>query len=73
VKAGRKGRRTALEIKKLYTVFQNNKFMTGIYRADKYLCYYSVLRNTVEWTNVSAKLCISQCNFVYKTLNTSTK
>jgi hypothetical protein len=64
VNAGRKGRRTALEIKESYTVFQNNKFMMGIDMADKYLRYYSVVRNTVKWPNLYAKLCILQCNFV---------
>ena len=40
----------------------------GVDMADKYLRYYSVL--SVKWPNLSAKLCIPQCNFVYKTLNT---
>jgi hypothetical protein len=69
----RKGRITALEIKIPYTVFQYNKFMVVVHRADKYLRYHSVLRKTVKWPNVSAKVCIPQCNFVYKTLNISKK
>ena len=64
-------RRTALEIKTLYTVFQYNKFMMDVDMADKYLRYHSVLRNTVKWPNLSATLCIPQWNIVYKTLNTS--
>jgi len=72
VNAGRRGR-TALEIKALYTVFQYNKFMMGVDMTDKYLRYHSVLRNTVKRPNLSAKLCIPQCNIVYKTLNTSKK
>ena len=71
--AGRKGKRTALEIKASYTVFQYNEFMMGVDMADNYFRYYSVLRNTVKWPNLYAKLHIPQCNFVYKTLNTSKK
>ena len=73
VNSGRKGRRTSLEIKARYTVFQYNKFLMGIDIADKYLRYHSILRNTVKWPNLSAKLCIPQCNIVYKTINTSKK
>jgi len=65
VNARRRGRRTALEIKALYTVFQYNKFMMGVDMADKYLRYHLVPRNTVKWPNLSAKLCIPQCNIVY--------
>jgi hypothetical protein len=43
--------------------------MIGVDMADKYLRYYSILRNTVKWPHLYAKLCIPQCNFVYKTLN----
>jgi hypothetical protein len=71
VNAGRKDR-TDLEIKKPYAVFQCIKFMKGIDRADQYLSYYSVLRKTVEWPNVSAKLCTFQSIFLYKT-NTNNK
>jgi hypothetical protein len=35
VNAGRKGRRTTLEMEEPYTVFQYNKFMMGIDMADK--------------------------------------
>jgi hypothetical protein len=66
ISAGRK-HRTDLEIKKPFAVFQCIKFMKGIDRADKYLSYYSVLRKTVKWPNVSAKLCTLLWNFVYKT------
>jgi hypothetical protein len=31
--------------------------MKGIDRTDKYLSYYSDLRKTVKWPNVSVKLC----------------
>jgi len=41
--------------------------------ADKYLSYYSDLRKTVKWPNVSAKLYTLQCIFVYKTLNINKK
>jgi hypothetical protein len=41
-----KDRKTNMEIKKPYAVFQYSKFMKGI---DKYLSFYSVLRNTVKW------------------------
>ena len=70
VNAGRKDRRTDLEIKQPYTDLQYNKFMKNIDRADQYLTYYSVLRKTVKWPNVSAKLYILQCIFVYITINT---
>jgi hypothetical protein len=39
VKTGRKDRRTDLEIKKTYAVFQYSKFVNDIYRAYKYLSY----------------------------------
>jgi hypothetical protein len=60
---GRKDRRTDLEIKQPYAVFQYSIFMKGIDRADQYLSYYSVLRRTVQWLNVSAELCTLQCTF----------
>jgi hypothetical protein len=47
--------------------------MKGVDRADQYFSYYSVLRKTVEWSNVSPKLCTLQCIFLYKTLNTNKK
>lgn len=65
-----KERQNRLEIQKLYTVFQCNKLMKGTDRADKYLSYYSDLRKTVKWPNVSAKLYILQWNCVCKTLQT---
>jgi hypothetical protein len=43
-------RKTNMEIKKPYTVVQYNKCMKGIDRADQYLSFYSVLRNTVKWS-----------------------
>ena len=67
VNTGRKDRRTGPDIKKPYVVFQYNKFMKGVDRTDKYLSYYSVLRKTVKWLNVYARLCTLQCIFVYKT------
>jgi len=60
----RKDRKTNMEIKKPYTVAQNNKFIKGIDRADQYLSYYSVLKKTVNWSKkggtISAKLCALQ-------------
>ena len=47
--------------------------MRGVHMADKYLSYYSDLRKTVKWPNVSAKLYTLQCIFVYKTLNINKK
>jgi hypothetical protein len=35
--------------------------MKGVDKADKYLSYYSDLRKTVKWQNVSAKLCVMGC------------
>ena len=48
VNTGRKDRKTNMEIKNPYTVFQYSKFMKGIDRAEQYLSYYSVLRRTVK-------------------------
>jgi len=48
VNTGRKDRKTDMEIKKPYAVFQNSKFMKCTGRADQYLSYYSVLRRTVK-------------------------
>jgi hypothetical protein len=50
VNKGRKDRKTNMEIKKPYAVFQYNKFIKGIDRADQYLSFYSVLRKTVKWS-----------------------
>ena len=47
---GRKDRKTNVDIKKPYAVVQYSKFMKGIYRADQYHSYYSVLRKTVKWS-----------------------
>jgi hypothetical protein len=44
VNKGRKDRKTNMEIKRPYAVFQNNKFIKDIDRADQYLSYYSVLK-----------------------------
>jgi hypothetical protein len=35
-----------MEIKRPYAVFQNNKFIKDMDRADQYLSYYSVLKKT---------------------------
>jgi hypothetical protein len=48
VNTRRKDRRTNMEIKKPYAVVQYGKFMKGVDRANQYLSYYSVLRNTVK-------------------------
>jgi len=63
VNAGRKGRRKALEIKAPCIVFQYNKFTMGIDMADKYLRYYSALRNTIKWPNLYAKTVHSSMQF----------
>jgi hypothetical protein len=71
VNTGRKDRKTNPEIKKPYAVFRYNKFITGIDTADHYLTYYSILRKTVRWLNVSATLCtLFNAYFVYKITNT---
>jgi len=77
INTGRKERKTNMEIKKPYAVVQCNKFMKGIDRADQYLIYYSVLRETVKW---SKKVVLHLLNcalfnefFVYRTLNTNIK
>jgi hypothetical protein len=49
VNTGQKDRKTNMEIKKTYTVFQYNKFMKGIHRTDQCLSFYSVLWKTVKW------------------------
>ena len=56
-KTGREDRRADFETKKPFAVFQCNKFMKVVDRADKYISYYSVLRKTVKWPKVSAELC----------------
>jgi hypothetical protein len=38
-----------MEIKKPYAAVQYNKFMKAVDRADQYLSFYLVLRNTVKW------------------------
>jgi hypothetical protein len=48
VNTGRKDRKTNMEIKKPYAVFQNIKFVKCTGMADQYLSYYSVLRRTVK-------------------------
>ena len=50
VNTGRKGRKTNMEIKKVYAVVQYHKFIKGVDRADQYLTYYSVLKKTVKWS-----------------------
>jgi hypothetical protein len=73
VNTGKKDRKTNLEIKKPYTIIQNNEFMKGVDRADQYLCYYSVLRKTVKWLK-KVVLYLLNCAlfiafFVYRKLN----
>ena len=48
VNKGRKDRKTNMEIKKPYIVFQYNKFLKGMDKRDQYLSYYSVLKKTVK-------------------------
>ena len=66
-----------MEIKKLYAVVQYNKFMKGVGRADQYLSYYSILRQTVKWSK-KVVLYLLNCAlfnvfFVYRTLNINKK
>jgi hypothetical protein len=49
VNTRRKDRKTNMEMKS-YAVVQYNKLMKGIDRADQYLSFCSVLRNTVKWS-----------------------
>jgi len=75
VNKGRKDRKTNMEIKKPYAVVQYCKFIKGIDRADQYLTYYSVLKNTVKWPK-KVVLYLLNCVlfsafFVYRTLNTN--
>jgi hypothetical protein len=63
INTGRKDRKTNMEIKKPYAVFQYNKYMKGIDRVQQCLSYYSFLWKTVKWSKsgtVSAKLCALQ-------------
>jgi hypothetical protein len=59
VNTGRNDRKTNMEIKKPYAVFQNSKFMKCTDRADQYLSYYSVPRRTVK---LSKKVVLYQLN-----------
>ena len=75
INKGRKDRKTNMEVKKLYTVGQYNKFIKGVDRADQYLSYYSVLKKTVKWSK-KVVLYLLNCVlfkafFVYRTLNTN--
>jgi len=77
VNKGRKDRKTNMEIKKPYAVFQYIKFMKGVDRADQYLSYYLVVRKTVKWLK-KVVLYLLNCAlinayFVYRTLNTNKK
>jgi hypothetical protein len=66
-----------MDIKKPYSVVQYNKLMKCIDRADQYLSFYSVLRNTVKWS-IKVVVHLLNCTlfnafFVYRTLNTNEK
>ena len=50
VNTDRKYKKTDLEIKKPYAIVQYNKFMKGVDKADQYVSYYSILRNSVKWS-----------------------
>jgi hypothetical protein len=50
VNTRRKDRKTNMELKKPYAVVQYNKFIKGVDRADQYLSFYWVLRNSVHWS-----------------------
>jgi hypothetical protein len=74
VNTGWKDRKTNMEIKKPYAVFQYDKFMKGIHQADQCLSFYSVLWKTVK---CSKKVVLYLLNcvffnafFVYRILNT---
>ena len=77
VSTGRKDRKTNTEIKEPYAVFQYNKFMKGVNRADQYVSYYSVLRKPAKWSK-NVVVYLLNCAFfkvfcVYRTLNTNKK
>jgi hypothetical protein len=66
-----------MEIKKPYAAVQYNKFRKGVDRSDQYLSFYSVQRNTVQWS-IKEVLYLLKCAhfkafFVYRTLNTNKK
>jgi hypothetical protein len=68
-----KDRKTSMEIKKPYAVVQCSKVMKGVDRADQYLSFYMVLRNTVKWS-IKVVLYLLNCAlfntfFMYRTLN----
>ena len=72
---GRKVRKTNTEIKKPYAIVQYNKFIKVVDRADQYLSYYSVLKNTVKCLK-KVVLYLLNCVlfnafFAYRTLNTN--
>jgi hypothetical protein len=75
VNKGRKGRKTNMEIKKLYAVGQYNKFIKGIDGADQYLSYSSVLKKTIKWLKKVVlyllNLVLLNVFFVYRALNTN--
>jgi hypothetical protein len=48
VNTRRKDSKTNMEIKKSYAFVQYNKFMKGAERANQYLSFYLVPRNTVK-------------------------
>jgi cytochrome c oxidase subunit IV len=77
VNTRRKDRKTNVEIKMPYAVFRYNTLMKGVDRADQYLSFYSVLRNTVKWS-MKVVLYLLNCAlfnafFVHRTLNTNEK
>ena len=73
VKKWRKDRKTNMEIKKPYAVFQYHKCIKGIDRADQYLICYSVLKKTVKWSKkvvpYPLNCVLLNAFFVYRTLN----
>jgi len=75
VNKGRKDRNTNIEIKMPYAVFQYNKFIKDVERADQQVSYYSVLKKSVKWSK-KVVLYLLNCVlfnafFVYRTLNTN--
>jgi hypothetical protein len=74
--SSRGGNQFRLNFKPL-CISQYNMFMKGVGRADKYLAYYSLLRETVKWTKKVALWLINCALFssflFYKNLNPGSK
>jgi hypothetical protein len=77
VNTGRKDRKSNLEVKKPHCVVQYNELMKGVDRADQYLSYYPIMRETVKWLKTVVLYLINcalfSAFFAYKTVNTQRK